>query len=67
MSIDFSCLPQSGVIDIYGDVSDIGLINRIGRPKILIDDTWQTPDYDFSENASMHIKARVSEIMQPKE
>lgn len=68
MSIDLSSLPQSKhLLDLYSDVSDVGLINRIGRPKVLIDNTWQTHDYDFSENASMYIKSKVSEIMQPKE
>ena len=64
MSVNFSCLPQSGVIDTYRDLSDIGLINRIGRPKKSIDDMWQALNYDFSENASMHIKSKVSEIIQ---
>ena len=64
MSANLSCLPQSKhLLALY---SDVGLINRIGRPKILINNAWQTPDYDFSENASMYIKSKVSEIMQPR-
>ena len=67
MSDNLSCLPQSKhLLALYGDVDDVGLINRIGRPKILINNAWQTPDYDFSENASMYIKSKVSEIMQPR-
>lgn len=67
MSIDLSCLPQSKhLLTLYSDVGDVSLINRIGRPKVLIDNTWQTHDYDFSENASMYIKSKVSEIMQPR-
>ena len=67
MSANLSCLPQSKrLLALYGDVDDVGLINRIGRPKILINNAWQTPDYDFSENASMYIKSKVSEIMQPR-
>lgn len=67
MSDNPLCLPQSKhLLDLYSDVSDVGLINRIGRPKVLVDSTWQTHDYDFSENASMYIKSKVSEIMQPR-
>ena len=67
MSDNLSCLPQSKhLLTLYSDVGDVGLINRIGRPKILINKVWQTPDYDFSENASMYIKSKVGEIMQPR-
>ncbi|WP_041757630.1 hypothetical protein [Psychrobacter arcticus] len=63
MSDILSCLPQSKhLLDLYGDVSDVGLISRMERPKALIDHIWETPEYDFSENAPMYIKARVSEL-----
>lgn len=59
------CLPQSPRMDLYPDVSDVKPFSRICRPKLLVNHLWETPEYDFSENASMYIKARVSEIMQP--
>ena len=62
---DLLCLPQSPRMDLYADVSDVKPFSRIERTKLLIDNLWEMPEYDFSKNASMYIKARVSEIMQP--
>lgn len=50
--------------DPHDDVSDVKPLSRVWQPKILPSSAWQTLDYDFSKNTSMHIKASVSEIMQ---